>query len=269
MSSHEDDRAFIGTVPDLYEALMVPMIFEQGAADLAQEIAALDPSDLLEIAAGTGVLTRAVVARCPGARIVATDLNEPMLAIAARTVPEGSNVVWKCADAQQLELADDSFDVVACQFGVMFFPDRPQAFAEARRVLRDGGTYALNTWDSLATNDFARVITEALVAAAPQEPLLFMERTPHGLHDEELLRSELAGVGFSSVTCEWVEGVSRSTAADAALAYCQGTPMRGMLDAHSSLDPETGTRLGAEALLARYGPGPIEGRIRWLRVLAS
>lgn len=269
MSSHEDDRAFVGTVPDLYEALMVPMIFEQAASDLAQEIAALAPSDLLEIAAGTGVLTRALVTQCPATRIVATDFNEPMLAVASGTVPAGSNVVWQRADAQRLEVDDASFDVVACQFGVMFFPERPQAFAEARRVLRDGGTYFFSTWDSLATNDFARIVTDALVAAAPQEPLLFMQRTPHGLYDDALLRGELAAVGFGSVTCEWVEGISRSTAAEAALAYCQGTPLRGMLDAHPSLDPETATRIGTEALLASHGPGPIEGRIRWLRVAAS
>lgn len=271
MSDVDHDRAFVGTVPDLYERLLVPMIFAAAADEMADEIARLEPDALLEVAAGTGVLTRAVLARCSTTRIVATDLNEPMLAVAARGVGSGGDVgrvSWHQADAQRLEYDDGSFDVVACQFGVMFFPQRLQAFAEARRVLRHGGTLAFNVWDSLATNDFARVITEALLEAAPDEPLRFMERTPHGLHDEQRLRAELAEVGFTSVRADWIEGVSRSTAEEAALAYCQGTPLRGMLDAHGSLDPATATSLAAEALLACFGPGEIEGRIRSLRVLA-
>ena len=271
MPDVDHDSEFVGTVPDLYERLLVPMIFAAAADDVADEIARLEPEVVLEVAAGTGVLTRALLDRCPTTRIVATDLNEPMLAVAARIVGsgvDGGRVSWQQADAQSLDFDDASFDVVACQFGVMFFSQRDRAFAQARRVLRAGGALAFNVWDSLATNDFARVVHDALLEAAPDEPLRFMERTPHGLHDEQQLTAELAEAGFMTVETVWVEGVSRSTATDAALAYCQGTPLRGMLEAHGSLDPMSATQLAADALLTRFGPGEIEGRIRSLRVLA-
>ncbi|CAN5676515.1 methyltransferase domain-containing protein [soil metagenome] len=272
MTGRENDSEFVGSVPALYEQLMVPMIFAEAADLMAGAIAQLDPQTILETAAGTGVVTRALLARCPAVQILATDLNEPMLAVAAQSVTaEGdrSRVRWQQGDAQQLDVEDASFDVVVCQFGAMFFPDRPRAWREARRVLRPGGTVALGVWDSLDTNDFARVVQDALVAAAPDEPLLFMGRTPHGLHDEQQLRAELAAAGFGSTQADWVDGVSRSTAAEAALAYCQGTPLRGMLATHGSLDPDLATRIGTDALLTAYGSGAIEGRIRWLRLLAS
>lgn len=272
MAGAQHDSDFVGSVPDLYERLLVPMIFAEAADLLAAEIARLDPTDVLEVAAGTGVLTRAVLRHCPAARVVATDLNAPMLAVAAsRLAPETSQgrVSWQEADAERLELDPASFDVVACQFGVMFFPHRVQAFAQARRVLRPGGALVFNVWDSLATNDLARVVHEALLEAAPEAPLLFMERTPHGVHDEHQLRAELAEAGFVDVATAWVDGVSRSTAAVAAVAFCQGTPLRGMLAEHPSLDPASATRIAEQALLAHFGTGEIEGRIRSLQVIAS
>ena len=271
MAQSERDSRFVGTVPDLYERLMVPMIFAEAADDLAEQVARRAPDDLLELAAGTGVLTRAVLRRCPTTRIVATDLNEPMLAVAAARLSEvdRARVTWSRADALHLELGDDRFDVVACQFGVMFFPDRLLAFREARRVLRPGGSLVLNVWDSLATNDFARVVHEALLAALPRsdEPLRFMERVPHGVHDADTLLAELGEAGFETCEATWVEGTSRSTAAEAALAYCQGTPMRGLLADHPSLGVAEATRIAEAALAEQLGSGPIEGRIRSLRIM--
>src|SRR5215510_8602710 len=133
------DKVFAGSIPEIYDRCMVPLIFEPYALDLAQRIAALAPADVLETAAGTGVLTRALAARLPlSVRIVSTDLNQPMLDHAARRL-SGRAVEWKQADALALPFADRSFDVVACQFGAMFFPDRVQGYREARRVLRPGG----------------------------------------------------------------------------------------------------------------------------------
>ena len=133
------DKLFAGSIPEIYDRFLVPLIFEPYAADLARRVAALGPSDVLETAAGTGVLTRALAAPlAPATRIVATDLNQPMLDQAARRQPAGG-VEWRQADALALPFADRSFDVVACQFGVMFFPDKVQGYREARRVLRPGG----------------------------------------------------------------------------------------------------------------------------------
>ena len=151
----ETDKVFAGSIPKMYETLMVPLIFAPYAADLAARLAPLAPRRVLEIAAGTGVVTRAMSAALgPGAAIVATDLNQPMLDMAA-AVGTRHPVTWRQADAMQLPFDDGAFDAVVCQFGVMFFPDRAKAYAEARRVLRPGGTFLFNAWDRIEENEFA------------------------------------------------------------------------------------------------------------------
>ena len=175
------DKVFAGSIPEIYDRFMVPLIFEPYALDLAQRIAALAPADVLETAAGTGVLTRALAARLqPSVRIVASDLNQPMLDQAAKRLA-GRAVEWKQADALALPFADRSFDVVACQFGAMFFPDRVQGYREARRVLKPGGRFMFNVWDDIRHNSFARAVVDALAVRYPQNPPRFLARTPHAM----------------------------------------------------------------------------------------
>ena len=182
------DKLFAGSIPEIYDRFLVPLIFEPYAVDLAGRVAALGPNDVLETAAGTGVLTRALAERLPpSTHIVATDLNQPMLDQAARRQQAGI-VEWKQADALALPFGDRSFDVVACQFGVMFFPDKVQGYKEARRVLRPGGRFLFNVWDRIAENEFADVVTQALAEVFPDDPPRFMARTPHGHHDVERIR---------------------------------------------------------------------------------
>ncbi|HEX7952510.1 MAG TPA: class I SAM-dependent methyltransferase, partial [Burkholderiales bacterium] len=155
MSSPASDKVFAGSIPKLYDSHLVPLIFAPYASDLAERLRSRRISRLLEIAAGTGVVTRALAAALPdSAAIVATDLNQAMLDQAARVGTKRA-VEWRQADAMQLPFEDASFDAVVCQFGVMFFPDKPKAFAEARRVLRPGGLFLFNVWDSIAENEFA------------------------------------------------------------------------------------------------------------------
>jgi ubiquinone/menaquinone biosynthesis C-methylase UbiE len=130
------DKLFAGSIPEIYQRFLVPLIFEPYAEDLAARMARVAPRDLLETAAGTGVLTRALAARLPAARLVATDLNQPMLDLAAARQPDAKKVTWRQADALALPFADHSFDAVACQFGVMFFPDKVQGYREARSALK-------------------------------------------------------------------------------------------------------------------------------------
>ena len=171
------DKLFAGSIPEIYDRFLVPLIFEPYAADLARRVAALAPRDVLETAAGTGVLTRALAAQlAPSTRIVATDLNQPMLDQAARR-QQGGSVEWKQADALALPFDDRSFDVVACQFGVMFFPDKVQGYKEARRVLRPGGRFLFNVWDRIEENEFADVVTEALAERVPRRSAAL-----HGAH---------------------------------------------------------------------------------------
>jgi ubiquinone/menaquinone biosynthesis C-methylase UbiE len=258
------DRLFAGSIPEIYDRFLVPLIFEAYALDLAERVASASPKDVLETAAGTGVLTRAIVSKLPApVRIVATDLNQPMLDHAAARQHNDGRTTWRQADALALPFEDRAFDVVACQFGVMFFPDKVKGYKEARRVLRPGGRFLFNVWDGISENVFAQVVTEALAGLFPRDPPLFMARTPHGHHDVGKVRDELTAAGFASIAVETVDGTSRAPSPrDVAIAYCQGTPLRNEIEARDPKGLENATRVAEEALSQRFGTGAIEGRIR-------
>lgn len=257
------DRRFTGPIPELYERLFVPLLFEGYAADLADRVAALRPRRLLETAAGTGVLTRALRQRLPDADITASDLNQPMLDRAMRAGVAGP-VHWQQVDAAQLPFDDASFDVVACQFGVMFFPDKVQAFAEAWRVLRPEGVLAFNVWDRLEENEFAHAVSLELTALYPQDPPRFMQRTPHGYFELDRIRQDLAAAGFRQAP-EVQTVAARSRAASAAvpaMALCQGTPLRAEIEARAPGGLEEATEACARRLASQFGHGAVDGRIQ-------
>jgi ubiquinone/menaquinone biosynthesis C-methylase UbiE len=260
----ETDKLFAGSIPEIYDRFLVPLIFEPYARDLAERVATVQPRDVLETAAGTGVLTRALAARLPAsAQIMATDLNQPMLDHAATRQPDDSRTTWRQADALALPFEDRKFDVVACQFGAMFFPDKVQGYREARRVLKPGGRFFFNVWDRISANEFADAVTEALAALFPDDPPRFMARVPHGYHDVAKVREELTAAGFASITVETVEDVSKALSAHgAAIAYCQGTPLRNEIETRDASRLEEATQCAGEWLTRRFGRGPIEGLIR-------
>ena len=259
------DKVFAGSVPEIYDRFMVPLIFEPYALDLAGRVAALAPGDVLETAAGTGVLTRALAARlAPATRMVATDLNQAMLDQAARRAPDRV-IEWKQADALALPFGDRSFDAVACQFGAMFFPDKVKGYGEARRVLRSGGRFLFSVWDRISDNEFADIVTQALTEMFPADPPLFMARTPHGHHDVAQIRRDLAAAGFTDIAVEALDARSRApTARQVAVAYCQGTPLRNEIEARDAAGLEEATDRATEAVARRFGAGPVDGRIRAL-----
>jgi ubiquinone/menaquinone biosynthesis C-methylase UbiE len=264
------DKVFAGSIPEIYERYMVPLIFEPYALDLATRLASANPQDVLETAAGTGALTRAIASRLPAhARIVATDLNQPMLDHAKARQSHDGRIEWKQADAQALPFEDRSFDVVACQFGVMFFPDKVQGYKEARRVLKPGGHFLFNVWDRISENEFADVVTEALAAVFPNAPPRFMARTPHGYHDVERIRAELNAAGFVDISVNAVDERSKAMSPrDPAIAYCQGTPLRNEIEARDASRLEEATKKAADSLADRFGNGTVEGRIRALVITA-
>ncbi|MFC5500925.1 class I SAM-dependent methyltransferase [Lysinimonas soli] len=260
------DPAFSGSIPELYERLMVPMLFEPYARDLARRAREVAPASVLELAAGTGVVTRQLAeVLSPDAAIVATDLSQAMLDEAAsREIARP--VEWVAADAMSLPFADASFDLVVCQFGVMFFPDKPTAFAEARRVLRPGGSLLFNVWDEVAANDFVAVVQAALAEFFPEDPPSFMAELPHGYHSADRIRRDLELGGFTRpVAIETRPDESRASSAEAAaIAYCQANPNRLQIERRGSLD--AATRHVTAALTARFGSGPIKGRMQALVV---
>ncbi|MEZ0306884.1 MAG: class I SAM-dependent methyltransferase [Ramlibacter sp.] len=260
------DTAFTGSVAQFYEQYMVPLIFEPYAVDLARRVVAAAPGRVLEVAAGTGVVTRQLAQQLDASSsIVATDLNPAMIEEGAR-IGTARAVEWRQADAMQLPFGHSAFDAVVCQFGVMFLPDRPHAYGEARRVLRPGGLFAFNAWGPIAANEFADAVTNALATLFPRDPPRFMARTPHGYHDAARISEDLAAGGFTSApTIETVVFTSRAASAHiAALAYCQGTPLRGEIEARDPGGLERATQVAEAELARRFGTGPIEGRIEAL-----
>jgi SAM-dependent methyltransferase len=264
MSSPDTDKVFAGSIPKLYDTYLVPLIFEPFAADMVSRLSPRAPSRVLEIAAGTGVVTRALASGLPeSASIVATDLNQAMLDHAS-SVGTRRAVEWRQADATQLPFPDATFDAVVCQFGVMFFPDKRKAFSEARRVLSPGGVFLFNVWDRIAENEFADTIEAALESAFPDDPPRFLSRTPYGYHDRHVIERELAGGGF--VAPPLIDTVAaRSRAASPqlpAVAFCQGTPLKSEIEARDAARLEEATGLAAEAIAGRFGRGEVDAKIQ-------
>ncbi|HEX2731843.1 MAG TPA: class I SAM-dependent methyltransferase [Polyangiaceae bacterium] len=258
------DNVFAGSVPELYETLLVPLIFEPYAADLKQRVSSLKTSRILEIAAGTGVVTRALASLPGPARaITATDLNQAMLDQAAR-MGTAQPVKWQQADAMALPFADGAFDTVVCQFGAMFFPDKARAFAEARRVLEPGGTFVFNVWDQIAENEFADLVTTALEEVFPEDPPRFLARTPHGYHDSSLAAQDLANAGFEAKPqVHTVTARSRAVSPNApALAYCHGTPLRNEILARDPSGLAKATEVATAAIAKRFGAQAVDGKIQ-------
>ena len=227
------DRAFAGSIPEFYDTYMVPLIFEAYAKDIAARAASIAPISVLETAAGSGVVPRALIKRLhPGTRYVVTDLNQSMLDHAARRQVPDKRIEWRQADALNLPFEDETFDAVVCQFGAMFFPDRIKGYSEARRVLRKGGSFYFNVWDKIENNEFADVVTEVAGKMFPDYPPRFLARTPHGYFEHDTIREDLTQAGFSECAIVTKDEMSRAPSArHVAVAYCQGTPLRNEIEA--------------------------------------
>jgi ubiquinone/menaquinone biosynthesis C-methylase UbiE len=259
----DNDSVFTGSIPEIYDRYLVPLIFEAYADDLAARAAALAPLAVLEIACGTGVVTRALAPRLSAdATYDATDLNQAMLDRAAEQQGPDERIIWRQADALALPFADASFDAVVCQFSVMFFPDKAAAYAEALRVLKPGGSFFFNVWDRIENNEFAHAVTDAAALEFPDDPPQFLSRTPHGYHDFETIRADLKRGGFFDVSISTVEETSSAPSPrDAAVAYCQGTPLRGEIESRGLNLLEKVTSKATQVIADRSGAGVVTGKI--------
>jgi SAM-dependent methyltransferase len=260
----DSDRTFAGSVPRIYERYLVPLLFESYAVDLVDRLKPRRPSRVLEVAAGTGVVTRVLASELPEtAALVATDLNQGMLDQAA-AVGTRRGVEWRTADAMRLPFADGAFDAVVCQFAAMFFPDRPRAFSEALRVLGPGGVFLFNVWDRIEENEFADTVNTALASVFPADPPRFLARTPYGYSDRAAIEEDLARGGFTKPPR--IETVAKRSRAESprvpAIAFCQGTPLRVEIEARAANGLEQATDAAAEAIASRFGSQGVEGRIQ-------
>lgn len=265
----DQELRFSGSVPAKYDQLMVPLIFRPYAEESARRAAAMKPGRILETAAGTGAVTQALHEALPEVDIVATDLNQPMLDMAAERV-KSDRVTFAQADAQELPFDDGAFDLVVCQFGSMFFPDKVRGHAEARRVLADGGHYMLAIWDRIDRNHLTNAAQKILIDSFPDDPPMFMTEGPFGYSDTHRIEQDLHDAGFETVDIETVELRSRSPSAhDAATALCYGTPMGTELDEREPGSLEEVFIRVAQALRAFEGPDGIEAPMAAHIVIAT
>ncbi len=258
--------SYTGSIPETYDRLLGPLLFEPYARDLAARLRPRAGERILELACGTGILTRAIVQGLPpDAQLIATDLNEAMLAVARRHVPATPRITFRQADACNLPFNDGEFDALAAQFGVMFFPDKPRAMQEARRVLRRGGRYLFSVWDSLDHNPIPRAVHEAAAAHFPSNPSDFLQAGPYGFFNGGVIERVLRNAGFTNIACEHVDFPSIApTAADAAQAFIGGTPLLLQLQERGMQDT-TPIRNAAARMLAKHcGDRPCRSTMRAL-----
>ncbi|MDQ6655931.1 MAG: methyltransferase domain-containing protein, partial [Verrucomicrobiota bacterium] len=253
--------AFTESVPVNYDRYLGPMLFEPYANDIVNRVDLREGMRVLEVACGTGIVTRKLRQLLPqSATIVATDLSEHMLDFARRKLSGTAGVEWQQADAMTLRFADESFDLVVCQFGLMFMPDQLAALREMRRVLAPGGELLLNTWDKLEHNDFSHTVHVTQMRFFPADPPMFYE-TPYSLHDVEQLRSWLQLAGYTQISVRPVNlPVMSASAADAAKGLVQGTPLIVAINERGG-DVAAITGAVAEALAHDFGKKPTRGRM--------
>lgn len=253
---------FKHSTPHLYDRYMGPLLFEPYARHVAERVRVLRPRRILETAAGTGIVTRAVAEALPAAEIVATDINPAVVEFAAQHL-RSERVLFECADAQDLPYEDESFDLVVCLFGLMFFPDKQRANAEARRVLRSGGTYVVVTFDRLDRNPIPKAAGEAVATLFPEDPR-YMEQGPFSYADATLVENDLRAAGFEDVVVESVELSSRVTAHEAAQGIVLGSPFRAEIERLDASALERATAAVREALLPWDGKdAPMAAHVAW------
>jgi len=270
----QDVGLFTGSIPEVYQRALVPLLFEPYAVRLAALAAGLPaarlPShDVLEVAAGTGVLSRALAGALPESQIVATDLAPGMLE-QARAWGVAPNLRYEQADATALPYADASFDLVVAQFGVMFLPDKRAGFAEAARVLRPDAELAFLTWKSLDHNPLPALVMDAINAMFPDNPSSFMQRLPHGYFDRDVIRADVASAGLRVDTLGPLTAVGHAASArQVAEGFCLGTPVRAEIEAR---DPD---RLAdvvdavERAVAGELGDGPVHTELAAILVTAT
>lgn len=257
-------------MPQIYDRYMVPLLFRPYAEDMAAQVAAFQPSEVLEIAAGSGAVTRALAPLLDArARYVVSDLNAPMLEQARAAQPPDPRIEWAVADAMDMPFASARFDVVCCQFGAMFLPDKARGYAEVRRVLKPGAPFIFNVWDRLADNEITATVLAEVQAQFPQDPPDFLARVPHGYADADRIRADLRAGGFARIEIGAVSHDSVAPSArEAAVALCMGSPMRMEIVARDPDGLARITDLAEAALRRRHGDGPVSGRIKALVAVA-
>ena len=258
------DIAFSGSIPERYDQYLGPALFEPYARDIAGRLPK-SAKRVLEVACGTGIVTRELrAAMSEGALLTATDLADAMVAFAQKKLPASRDIDFRSADAAALPFPDASYDALVCQFGIMFVPDKPAAFREARRVLAPGGTLLFSVWDAFEHNPVSQAAQDTVTALFPTDPPLFY-MIPFGFNDAQGIRGLLDVAGFTNVAMHVVSCRSRSPSArDYATGLVTGTPMASFIQERGTMPLEQVADRVTAALEARFGTGPIDAPMRAL-----
>jgi len=254
------DRAtdFTGSIPQFYDHGLGPVFFVDFADDIARRAVASAPMRLLELAAGTGIVTRRLRDLLPQeARLTATDLNPPMLEVARGKFRADEAVEFEPADATALPFPDASFDAIICQFGVMFFPDKEKGYREAHRVLVSAGHYLFSVWDSHRHNPIGRLITEIVTEFFPHDPPQFYQ-VPFGYHRIDPIKDSLEAAGFADLRIAVLS--LNKTVHDVptyARALVLGNPLVDQIRSRGGVDPEQIIERLAEAIPREFGTNPV------------
>ncbi len=267
---NEINTAFTGNIPENYDRYLGPMFFRSCGEDLAARVADGPAQRVLEIAAGTGIATRSIRdSLAENVRLTASDLNGDMLAHAEAKFSADENVSFQVADAMQLPFEDGQFDVVTCQFGVMFCPDKAQAFREAHRVLAPGGRLLFSVWNSLDHNPLPRTVNEILADFFDGQAPMFMT-VPFGYHDQTQIREDMATAGFAGVEFSTLEGECVfAEPRHAALGIVTGSPLRAEIDQRGDTDIDEVVERMASGLEAVFGAKDCSVPMRWTVISAG
>jgi ubiquinone/menaquinone biosynthesis C-methylase UbiE len=261
--------AFVGSVPENYDRYLGPVLFDPYAADLVARLSLPEDASVLELACGTGILTRRLRDRLgPRARLVASDLNAAMMDYASGKFRAEESVEWKQADATDLPFDDQSFDGVACQFGLMFFPDKERALRETYRLLKPGGVFLFSVWDKIETNDLPYIAHTIIAKFFDDKPPDFYE-VPFSFHDPKTIKSLVSTTGFKQlqVSVLPLEAISPS-ARDVAKGLIHGNPViTAIKERDESRVPEIEAAVAA-AVAAQCGDAPVRGRMQALVCVA-
>jgi ubiquinone/menaquinone biosynthesis C-methylase UbiE len=260
-----DNAAFVGSIPENYDRCLGPVLFDPYAADLVARLDGVKPASILELACGTGIVSRRLRDRFDASvKIVATDLNEAMMSYAAQKFRPEDNIEWKQADATELPFADQSFDAVVCQFGLMFFPDKVKSASEAQRVLKPGGIFIFNVWDAIEHNDLPNIAHSVIKKFFENNPPDFYD-IPFSYHEPETIRSLLSGAGFRDIQLTVLPTMGTSPSArDVAKGLVHGNPIiTAIRERDESRLPEIETAVEA-GVIATCGDAPVRARMQAL-----
>ena len=264
------NAAFVGSIPENYDRYLGPVLFDPYAADLVSRLNVSADASVLELACGTGIVTRRLRDRLGSeVRLIATDLNDAMLSYAARKFKPEDAIEWKQADAADLPFADQSFDAVVCQFGLMFVPDKERALSETYRVLKPGGTFLFNVWDAIEYNELAHIAHTIITDFFEDNPPDFYE-VPFSFHDVETINSFLSAAGFSEMQFVLLRLPAVSPSAEeAARGLVHGNPVINLLRERSeSSIPEIEAAV-ADTVADQCGDDPVCARMQALICNAS